>query len=218
MQYTEMTLIIFDGIGECLSIRTKSRSVVVLQTKMAQFKALSAFVILFNLFMSIYGLSSVKTCRERLDNLESIVESLKEGFEKHKTSNDHEDTMVKIKFEGENRELKSRLKTLEVIVMTSSRRMEKLEARIVELESTDRFPKFEFDKLKTRSNQTDIVPKENTLPGSLSETSTTDNVMEVHAHVQRNNSTTESSVGQFKRIPYIPNERRTPTGWVCLNK
>lgn len=96
--------------------------------------------------------------------------------------------------------------------------MEKLEARIVELESTDRFPKFEFDKLKTRSNQTDIVPKENTLPGSLSETSTTDNVMEVHAHVQRNNSTTESSVGQFKRIPYIPNERRTPTGWVCLNK
>lgn len=168
--------------------------------------------------MSIYGLSYVKTCRERLDNLESIVESLKEGFEKHKTSNDHEDTMVKIKFEGENRELKSRLKTLEVIVMTSSRRMEKLEARIVELESTDRFPKFEFDKLKTRSNQTDIVPKENTLPGSLSETSTTDNVMEVHAHVQRNNSTTESSVGQFKRIPYIPNERRTPTGWVCLNK
>lgn len=150
--------------------------------------------------------------RERLDSLESIVESLKEGFAKHKTNNDHEDMMLKIKLEGENRELKRRLKTLEAIVMTSSRRMEELEARIVELESTDRFPKFEFDELKTKSNQTD-VPKENTLKNS--EPSTTDNLMKIH--VQRNNSVTESRVGQFKRIPYIPKERSmTTTGGVCL--
>lgn len=68
---------------------------------MAQFKALSALAILFNLFMNTHGLSSVKTCRERLDSLESIVESLKEGFAKHKTNNDHEDTMLKMKLEGE---------------------------------------------------------------------------------------------------------------------
>lgn len=207
-------IITFDGKGECLSIRTKSHSVLVLQTKMAQFKALSAFVILFNLFINTYGLSSVKTYRERLDSLESIVESLKEGFEKHKTNTDHEDTMLKIKLEDENRELKSRLKTLEAIVMTSSRLFEKLEARIVELESTNRFSKFEFDKLKTRSNQTDSVPKENTLENS--ETSTTDNLMKVH--VQSNNLATESSVGQFKRRPYIPKERNVSTiGGVCLN-
>lgn len=90
--------------------------------------------------------------------------------------------------------------------------MEELEARIVELESTDRFPKFEFDELKTKSNQTD-VPKENTLKNS--EPSTTDNLMKIH--VQRNNSVTESRVGQFKRIPYIPKERSmTTTGGVCL--
>lgn len=123
------------------------------------------------------------------------MESLKEGFAKQKTNNDHEDTMLKMKLEGENRELKSRLKTLEAIVMTSSRRMEELEARIVELESTDRFPKFEFDELNTKSNQTD-VPKENTLKNS--ETSTTDNLMKIH--VQRNYLATESRVGQFKRI------------------
>lgn len=123
------------------------------------------------------------------------MESLKEGFAKQKTNNDLEDTMLKIKLEGENRELKSRLKTLEAIVMTSSRRMEELEARIVELESTDRFPKFEFDELNTKSNQTD-VPKENTLKNS--ETLTTDNLMKIH--VQRNYLATESRVGQFKRI------------------
>lgn len=97
--------------------------------------------------------------------------------------------------------------------MTSSRRMEELEARIVELESTDRqFPKFEFVELKTKSNQTD-VPKENTLKNS--ETSTTDNLMTIH--VQRNSSVTESRVGQLKRIPYIPKERSaTTTGGVCL--
>lgn len=129
--------------------------------------------------------------RERLDSLESIVESLKEGFAKHKTNNDREDMMLKIKLEGENRELKSRLKTLEAIVMTSSRRMEELEARIVELEFTDRqFPKFEFDELKTKSNQTD-VPKENTLKNS--EPSTTDDLMNIHA--QRNNSESDSSKG-----------------------
>lgn len=180
---------------ECSSYRTKSHSLLELHTNMAQFKALFAFVILFNLFMNTYGLSSVKTCRERLDSLESIVESLKEGFAKHKANNDHEDTMLKMKLEGENKELKRRLKTLEAIVMTSSRRMEKLEARIVELESTDRFPKFEFDELKTKSNQTD-VPKENTLKNS--EPSTTDDLMKIH--VQRNNLATESRVGQFKRI------------------
>lgn len=213
MQCTEIILIIFDGKGECLSYRTKSNSLLELHTNMAQFKALSALVILFNLFMNTYGLSSVKTCRERLESLESIVESLKEGFAKHKTNNDNEDTMLKIKLEGENRELKRRLKTLEAIVMTSSRRMERLEARIVELESTDRqFPKFEFDELKTKSNQTD-VPKENTLKNS--KPSTTDNLMKIY--VRRNNSVTESSVGQFKRIPYIPKERSaTTTGGVCL--
>lgn len=214
MQCTEIILIIFDGKGECLSYRTKSHSLLELHTNMAQFKALSAFVILFHLFMNTYGLSSVKTCRERLDSLESIVESLKEGFAKHKTNNDHEDMMLKIKLEGENRELKRRLKTLEAIVMTSSRRMEKLEARIEELESTDHFPKFEFDELKTKSNQTD-VPKENTLINKNSETSTTDNLMTIH--VRRNNSVTESRVGQLKRIPYIPKERSaTTTGGVCL--
>lgn len=146
MQCTEIILIIFDGKGECLSYRTKSHSLLELHTNMAQFKALSAVVILFNLFMNTYGLSTVKTCRERLDSLEGIVESLKEGFAKQKTNSDHDDTMLKIKLEGENTELKSRLKTLEAIVMTSSRRMEKLEARIEELESTDHFPKFEFDE------------------------------------------------------------------------
>lgn len=165
--------------------------------------------------MNTYGLLSVKTCRERLDSLESIAESLKEGFAKQKTNSDHDDTMLKIKLEGENRELKSRLKTLEAIVMTSSRRMEKLEARIVELEFTDRqFPKFEFDELMTKSNQTD-VPKENTLKNS--EPSTTDNLMKIH--VQRNNLATESRVGQFKRIPYIPKLKErsmTTTGGVCL--
>lgn len=179
MQCTEIILIIFDGKGECSSYRTKSHSLLELHTNMAQFKALSAFVILFHLFMNTYGLSSVKTCRERLDSLESIVESLKEGFAKQKTNSDHEDMMLKIKLEGENRELKRRLKTLEAIVMTSSRRMEKLEARIEELESTDHFPKFEFDELKTKSNQTD-VPKENTLINKNSETSTTDNLMTIH--------------------------------------
>lgn len=213
MQCTKIILIIFDSEGECLSYRTKSHSLLELHTNMAQFKALSAFVILFHLFMNTYGLSSVKTYRERLDSLESIVESLKEGFAKHKTNNDREDMMLKIKLEGENRELKSRLKTLEAIVMTSSRRMEELEARIVELEFTDRqFPKFEFDELKTKSNQTD-VPKENTLKNS--EPSTTDDLMNIHA--QRNNLVTESRVGQFKRIPYIPKERSaTTTGGVCL--
>lgn len=162
--------------------------------------------------MNTYGLLSVKTCRERLDSLESIVESLNEGFAKQKTNSDHDDTMLKIKLEGENTELKSRLKTLEAIVMTYSRRMEELEARIVELESTDHFPKFEFDELKTKSNQTD-VPKENTLKNS--EPSTTDNLMKIH--VRRNNLATESRGGQFKRIPYIPKERSmTTTGGVCL--
>lgn len=162
--------------------------------------------------MNTYGLLSVKTCRERLDSLESIVEILKEGFAKQKTNSDHDDTILKIKLEGENTELKSRLKTLEAIVMTYSRRMEELEARIVELESTDHFPKFEFDELKTKSNQTD-VPKENTLKNS--EPSTTDNLMKIHA--QRNNLATESRVGQFKRIPYIPKERSmTTTGGFCL--
>lgn len=214
MQCTEIILIIFDGKGECLSYRTKSHSLLELHTNMAQFKALSAVVILFNLFMNTYGLSTVKTCRERLDSLEGIVESLKEGFAKQKTNSDHDDTMLKIKLEGENTELKSRLKTLEAIVMTSSRRMEKLEARIEELESTDHFPKFEFDELKIKSNQTD-VPKENTLINKNSETSTTDNLMTIH--VQRNNSVTESRVGQLKRIPYIPKERSaTTTGGVCL--
>lgn len=98
--------------------------------------------------------------------------------------------------------------------MTSSRLFEKLEARIVELESTNRFSKSEFDKLKTKSNQTDSVPKENTLENS--ETLTTDNLMKVH--VQSNNLATESSVGQFKRRPYIPKERNLSTiGGVCLN-
>lgn len=70
--------------------------------------------------MNIYGLLFVKICRERFDSLESIVESLKEGFVKYKINNDYEDMMLKIKFEGENRELKRRLKMLEVIVMIFS--------------------------------------------------------------------------------------------------
>lgn len=205
MQCTEIILIIFDGKGECSSYRTKSHSLLELHTNMAQFKALSAFVILFHLFMNTYGLSSVKTCRERLDSLESIVESLKEGFAKQKTNSDHEDMMLKIKLEGENRELKRRLKTLEAIVMTSSRRMERLEARIVELESTDHFPKFEFDELKTKSNQTN-VPKENTLINKNSETSTTDNLMKIH--VQRNNSATESRVQNTVQKDTIHTERK----------
>lgn len=195
MQCTEIILIIFDGKGECSSYRTKSHSLLELHTNMAQFKALSAFVILFHLFMNTYGLSSVKTCRE----------SLKEGFAKQKTNSDHEDMMLKIKLEGENRELKRRLKTLEAIVMTSSRRMEKLEARIEELESTDHFPKFEFDELKTKSNQTN-VPKENTLINKNSETSTTDNLMKIH--VQRNNSATESRVQNTVQKDTIHTERK----------
>lgn len=87
--------------------------------------------------MNIYGLLFVKIYRERFDSLESIVESLKEGFVKYKINNDCEDMMLKIKFEGENRELKSRLKMLEVIVMIFSRWMEELEVRIVELEFID---------------------------------------------------------------------------------
>lgn len=61
-------LINSNQITQCTSVANEN----------AQFKALSAFVILFNLFINTYGLSSVKTYRERLDSLESIVESLKE--------------------------------------------------------------------------------------------------------------------------------------------
>lgn len=60
--------------------------------------------------------------------------------------------MLKIKFEGENRELKRRLKMLEVIVMIFSWWMEELEVRIVELEFIDYFLKFEFDELKIKLN------------------------------------------------------------------
>lgn len=60
--------------------------------------------------------------------------------------------MLKIKFEGENRELKRRLKMLEVIVMIFSWWMEKLEVRIEELEFIDYFLKFEFDELKIKLN------------------------------------------------------------------
>lgn len=60
--------------------------------------------------------------------------------------------MLKIKFEGENRELKSRLKMLEVIVMIFSWWMEELEVRIVELEFIDYFLKFEIDELKIKLN------------------------------------------------------------------
>lgn len=102
--------------------------------------------------MNIYGLLFVKICRERFDSLESIVESFKEWFVKYKINNDYEDMMLKIKFEGENRELKRRLKMLEVIVMIFSWWMERLEVRIVELEFIDYFLKFEFDELKIKLN------------------------------------------------------------------
>nr|XP_019918432.2 uncharacterized protein LOC105317520 isoform X1 [Crassostrea gigas] len=107
---------------------------------MAKLKTTVFIVVLFHFVLDVYGLSSDDTCIERLDNLEKLLANLNEKLENHQAEKTKDDAMFK-DIQDENSYLKRRMKSLEEIVLTSSRRTEKLEARIADLESSNWFLK-----------------------------------------------------------------------------
>ncbi|XP_065921210.1 uncharacterized protein [Magallana gigas] len=184
---------------------------------MATIKTIALVVVLIHFVLDVYGLSSDDTCRERLDNLEKLLANLNEKFQNHQTENTKVDAMFKL-IQEENSYLKSRLKSLEDIVLTSSRRTEKLEARIADLESSNWFLK---SRLTTEKNyyrvnkgysstllgnlKTDDSRKVNTTTGpSL----TQGNEMEVH----RKTAMVKRKISQLENKPSASNEKRLLTG------
>lgn len=181
---------------------------------MATLQTISIVVVLFHFVLDVYGLSSDETCRERLDNLEKLLANLNEKFENHQTDSTKDDAMFKV-IHDENSYLKSRLKSLEEIVLTSSRRMEKLEARIADLESSNWFLKSRlrtanvFDKkyLSTLLGnlKTDDSRRENTTTGS---TTTHGNEMKI----QRQTTMVKRKSSQLEKKRISSNEKRLLTG------
>nr|XP_034312989.1 cerebellin-1-like [Crassostrea gigas] len=120
--------------------------------------------------------------------------------------------------QDENSYLKSRLKSLEEIVLTSSHRTEKLEARIADLESSNWFLKsrlatantdYSFDKKYSSTLlgnlKTDDSQKENTTIGSSTAHGNEMKIQLQTAMVKRKISQLENKLRASK-------EKRTPTG------
>uniref|UniRef100_A0A8W8I4I1 C1q domain-containing protein n=1 Tax=Magallana gigas TaxID=29159 RepID=A0A8W8I4I1_MAGGI len=184
---------------------------------MATLKTIALVVVLIHFVPDVYGLSSDDTCRERLDNLEKLLANLNEKFENHQTENTKVDAMFRI-IQDENSYLKSRLKSLEEIVLTSNRRTEKLEAKIADLESSNWFLKSRLTTEKTnyRVNKkysstllgnlkTDESRKENTTTGpALAQ----GNEMEV----LRKTALVKRKINQLENKPSASNEKRLLTG------
>nr|XP_034312987.1 complement C1q tumor necrosis factor-related protein 3 isoform X2 [Crassostrea gigas] len=177
-----------------------------------------ALVVVLILFvLDVYGSTSDDTCRERLDNLEKLLANLNEKFKNDQTDNTKVDVMFKI-IQDENSYLKSRLKSLEEIVLTSNRRTEKLEAKIADLESSNWFLK---SRLKTANTdyrldkkyssallgnlKTNDSRKENTTTGSYT---TNGNDMKI----QHQTAMVKRKISQLENKPSISKERRPPTG------
>eukprot|EP00105_Crassostrea_gigas_P018476 XP_011436617.2 PREDICTED: uncharacterized protein LOC105334760 isoform X1 [Crassostrea gigas] len=191
-----------------------AHSTQLVQRKMATLKTIALVVVLVHFVLDVYGLSSDDTCRERL---EKLLANLNEKFQNHQTENTKVDAMFRI-IQDENSYLKSRLKSLEEIVLTSSRRTEKLEARIADLESSNWFLKSRLTTETTnyRVNKkysstllgnlkTDDSRKVNTTTGpSL----TKGNEIEVH----RKTAMVKRKISQLENKPSASNEKRLLTG------
>ncbi|XP_034312988.2 uncharacterized protein [Magallana gigas] len=184
---------------------------------MATLKTTALVVVLFHFVLDIYGLSSDDTCRERLDNLEKLLANLNEKIENHQTDNTKVDAMFKI-IQDENSYLKSRLKSLEEIVLTSNRRTEKLDAKIADLESSNWFLKsrlatantnYRFDNKYSSTLlgnlKTDHSQKENTTIGS---STAHGNEMKI----QRQTAMVKRKISQLENKPSASKEKRPPTG------
>ncbi|XP_052685352.1 uncharacterized protein LOC128165148 [Crassostrea angulata] len=183
-----------------------AHSTQLVQRKMA---TIALVVVLIHFVLGVYGSSSDDTCRERFDNLEKLLPNLNEKLKKnHQTDNTKLDAMFKI-IQDENSYLKSRLKSLEEIVLTSNRRTEKLEAKIADLQSSNWFLKsrlktantdYRFDEkyssallgnLKTNDSR-----KENTTTGPYT---TNGNEMKI----QRQTAMVKRKISQLENTEYI---------------
>ncbi|XP_052718320.1 uncharacterized protein LOC128190339 [Crassostrea angulata] len=186
------------------------------QRKMAKVKTTAFVVVLFHFALDVYGLSSDETCRQRLDNLEKLLANLNEKLENHQAEKTKDDTMFRV-IQDENSYLKRRMKFLEEIVHTSSRRTEKLEARIADLESSNWFLKsrltantnFRFNKKYSSSLlknlKTDDLRKENTTTGPSTTHSNEEKLQLQTASVKR-------KISQSEKIPRASKEKRLLTG------
>ncbi|XP_019918432.3 multimerin-2 [Magallana gigas] len=174
-------------------------------------------VVLFHIALDVYGLSSDDTCIERLDNLEKLLANLNEKLENHQAKKTKDDAMFK-DIQDENSNLRRRMKSLEEIVLTSSRRTEKLEARIADLESSNWFLKsrmtsantnFRFNKKYSNSLlgnlRTDDLSKENTTTDPPTNHGNKEKLQLQTASVKR-------KISQSEKIPRASKEKRILTG------
>nr|XP_011412477.3 uncharacterized protein LOC105317520 isoform X2 [Crassostrea gigas] len=184
---------------------------------MAKLKTTVSVVVLFHFVLDVFGLSPGETCRKRLDNLEKLLTNLNEKLENLQAEKNKDDTLYKA-IQDENIYLKRRMKSLEEIVLTSSRRTEKLEARIVDLESSNWFLKsimtsantnFGFKKkyssILLGDFKTDDLRKENT----------TTNPPTTHGNekmIQLKTASVKRKISQSEKKPSASKGKRLLTG------
>ncbi|XP_052685358.1 uncharacterized protein LOC128165154 [Crassostrea angulata] len=184
---------------------------------MATLKTIAIVVVLVHFVLDVYGLSSDDTCRERLDKLEKLLANLNDKFENHQTDNTKVDAMFKV-IQDENSYLKSRLKSLEEIVLTSNRRTEKLEAKIADLESLNWFLKSRLTT--TNTNYSFDEKYSSTLFGNLKtydshKENTTTGPSTTHGNktkIQRQTTMLKRKTNQQEKKPRASNEKRLLTG------
>lgn len=187
------------------------------QTKMATLKTITLVVVLFHIDANVYGLSSDETCRERLDNLERLLANLNEKLENQQADSSKYDAIFKV-IQDENSFLKRRLKSLEEIVLTSTRRMEKLEDKIADLESSNWFLKsrlttvnnnYSFDKNYLSSLFWNLKASDSRKESTTTKTSTTHG-NEMKTRLQT--SMVKRKIRQLEKKPSVSQEKRILTG------
>lgn len=184
---------------------------------MAKLKTTVFIVVLFHFVLDVYGFLSDDTCIERLDNLEKLLANLNGKLENHQAEKTKDDAMFK-DIQDENSYLRRKMKSLEEIVHTSSRRTETLEARIADLESSNWFLKsrlnsentnFRFNKKYSNSLlgnlKTDDLRKENTTTDQPTNHGNEEKVQLQTASVKR-------KISQSEKKPSASKQKRLLTG------
>ncbi|XP_065928399.1 uncharacterized protein [Magallana gigas] len=184
---------------------------------MATLKTITLVVVLFHIDVNVYGLSSDESCRERLDNHEILLAKLNEKLENHQADSTKDEAIFKV-IQDENSYLKRRLKSLEEIVLTSTYRTEKLEARIADLESSNWFLKsrlttannnYSFDENYLSSLFWNLKASDSRKESTTTKTSTTHG-NEMKTRLQT--SMVKRKIRQLEKKPSVSQEKRLLTG------
>lgn len=194
-----------------------SHSAKLVQRKMATLKTITLVVVLFHIDVNVYGLSSDESCRERLDNHEILLAKLNEKLENHQADSTKDEAIFKV-IQDENSYLKRRLKSLEEVVLTSTYRTEKLEARIADLESSNWFLKsrlttannnYSFDENYLSSLFWNLKASDSRKESTTTKTSTTHG-NEMKTRLQT--SMVKRKIRQLEKKPSVSQEKRLLTG------